>query len=271
MIPNFSSIVLRIFTTATILVVSSAGLNPQNAVENVVAGKTKVTMIKSYKGTTKLSEPTQAVVYDFKVPSDVITIDKSPVARVTSYGPIAQLKGEPGQETSPTAVAANVQAAFSETLVKEMKKASIPTTRASGGAASDPPANTLTVCGEFTAVKQGKKARRILIGFGSGASDVKAHVVVSMMTTSGPVVLAEFDLSSASGKMPGAVASAGMAPIAGAAVSAGTDGRSSVKSDASRMAKVVAQQVESIMKTQQWATPTAQRQQTQQRQASLAK
>jgi hypothetical protein len=99
----------------------------------------------------------------------------------------------------------------------------------------------------------------MMIGLGRGASDVKAHVVVSMMTKKGPVVMADFNLNSESGKKPGAAAGMGVgsAGVAAAdvAISGAEDHGATVESDTARMAKTVAKQIESMMMTQKWVAP----------------
>jgi hypothetical protein len=209
----------------------------------------------SYGGTDKLPKPALVSVYNFDLPRDVITIDKSPAAHILNNDPIAHMKGDAGQKSDPAAVAAKVQATFVKRLTKELAKTAIPVTVASSGRSDSTP-YVLTVQGSFTAVKQGNMDARMMIGFGRGASDVKAHVIVSLTTLDKPVLLAKFDLESESGKKPGAAATMGVGS-AGASVAAGgaTDSKASVDGDTSRMAKVVATEIEEIMVAQQWIPP----------------
>jgi hypothetical protein len=193
-------------TSLGALLASSLSSFAQNTAEKILVGGTKITMIHSYSGADKLPKPPLVTVYDFNVPSDVITIDNFVEAHILNNSPIARLKGDAGQESDPAAVAAKVQAAFSRRLMKELKKTSIPVTSGASGAALDSPMYGLTVRGNFTAVRQGNMGPRMMIGFGRGASDVKAHVVITLTTPSMPVLLAEFNLESERGKKPGAAA-----------------------------------------------------------------
>lgn len=87
-----------------------------------------------------------------------------------------------------------------------------------------------------------------MIGLGSGASDLKAHVTVSSVTAGHSTVMLAFDLDSTSGKKPGAISSLGTGSLAvGAAEKAVGDRKSTVDADATHMAKLVAKQVESLM------------------------
>jgi Domain of unknown function (DUF4410) len=129
------------------------------------------------------------------------------------------------------------------------------------------PPRALSVEGEFTAIKEGNKTKRVLIGFGKGASDVQAHVTVSTTKTDQqPVVVLEFNVKSRSGKKPGAVATVGAGAATLGTVSAGSaaagvtaggvlDRAASVEADASRMAKAVAKQIVELMHSQPWASP----------------
>jgi hypothetical protein len=55
-------------------------LNAKNSAEKILIGDIKVTMIQSYSGKDKLPKPAQTLVYEFNVPIDVVTIDKSAAA-----------------------------------------------------------------------------------------------------------------------------------------------------------------------------------------------
>jgi hypothetical protein len=185
----------------------------------------------------------EIVVYDFAVPSDVVAMDESMAARLRRRH--LALLGI-NSDSSPEAVAQQVQKSFSKTLVKDLQKAAVQVERAAG--ADTVPANTLLVRGEFTTVNEGNKSKRVMIGFGRGASDVQAHVTLSLTTKTQPIVLSEFNLKSASGKKPGAAVSMGVGS-AGAAVAAGSvgDRKATVQADASRMATAVAKQIETLM------------------------
>jgi hypothetical protein len=99
--------------------------------------------------------------------------------------------------------------------------------------------------GEFVAINEGDETKRIMIGFGRGASDIKTHVTVSSVAQSHSTVVLEFNLSSESGKQPGALATVGVG-----------DRQSTVEADACRMAKLVAKQLEAFMADQKWISNT---------------
>jgi len=251
------------------LFASTLSSSAQNAVEKVLVGNTKVTMVHSYSGKDKLPKPALVTVFDFDLPSDVVTIDRSVEAHILNHDPIAHIKGDAGQASDPAAVAAKVQAAFSKRLIKELKNTKIPVTSADSGTIQNSSAYVLTVRGAFTAVKQGNMGARMMIGFGRGASDVRAHVIVTLTAPSSPVLLAEFDLESESGKKPGAAATMGVGSAAASVgTSTATDSKASVEGDTTRMAKTVATEIEDLMVAQQWIPPMKTSKQTETAQAS---
>jgi hypothetical protein len=231
----------------------------ENTAKKLLVGDTKVEIIAKYQGEA-LPKPDKALIHDFTVPSSVISVDESPAARLHRRPRV-----EGAAANSPEAVAQQVRASFSKALLHELQQASVPAATAPGADSPVPP-NTLQVKGEFTAINEGNKTKRVLIGFGKGASDVQAHVTVSLATEQQPVVLLEFNVKSQSGKKPGAAATIGAgaatmgtasAGSAAAGVAAGgvMDRAASVEADASRMAKGVAKQIAELMSSQPWAAP----------------
>jgi len=226
-----------------------------NAVQNLVIGDTKVETLSRYQGHEPLPNPKQALVYDFDVPPEVVTMDESIAARLHRRR-LLLLQGSK-EDSSPENVAQQVQAHFSKTLIAELQKTKVPTHAAKPGTPA--PQDALVVQGYFTAVNAGNRSKRIMIGLGRGASDVCARVKVSLTTTNGQsVVLSEFNLNSESGKKPGAAEGMGASRAAASAgagsVGAGSvgDAKASVEADCSRMAQAVARQTEQLMASQKW-------------------
>lgn len=245
----------RICIGYIVVIVAAVGLRAQNAAQKLLVGNAKVETITSYNGSALLPKPNQIVVYDFTVPTNVVTMDESMAARLRRRH-LERLGMN--SNSSSEAVAQEVQASFSKALVKELQKTSIPAETAAG-TDTPSPAHTLIIQGEFTAINEGNKSKRVMIGFGRGASDVQAHVTVSLTGNAQPIMLSEFKLNSASGKKPGAAATMGVGS-AGAGVAAGSvgDTKATVQADASRMAQAVAKQIQSLMTAQKWiASPSS--------------
>jgi hypothetical protein len=247
---------IRLLLAFAIALVVHSETHAQNTAQKILVGDSKVTVISSYSGKDKLPAPSQIVLHDFDVPSEIITIDHSAAANILGNGPLARRRGTAGQDQDPAAVAQSVQAQFANTLLSNLQKTPIPVTRSPLGANAEEPAGTLIIRGDFTAVQQGNKTARIMIGLGRGASDVEAHVIISLLTPTGPLLLSEFNVNSASGKKPGAAATMGVGSAAtSVAASGGTDHKATVEGDTSRLANAVAKEVRNIMTAQQWLPP----------------
>jgi len=238
--------IIGIVGLATIVTVSAA--HAQNSATKVLVGDTKVEVVASYQGDA-LPKPDKIAICDFNVPADVVTIDQSAAGRLQRRR--LQRHGADA-DSSPEALATQVRSAFAKTLVGELQKLDMPAETAPGDDVAMPP-HVLIVHGEFTTINQGNKTKRMMVGFGRGASDVKARVIVSLTTDAQPVLLSEFNLKSQSGKKPGAAATMGVGSVAvGAAAGGVGDRKASVEADTSRMAKAVAKQIEEAMTSQKW-------------------
>jgi hypothetical protein len=230
----------------------------QNSSGNLLTGDVKAQVITRYGGPAPLPKPDEIVIHDFAVGN--IKTDESIAARL--HRTVMDRHGV-DEDSSPEVLAQRLQAAFTKALAGELKKVNIQTTNAPKDkvavAEGSMPGSHLVVDGEFVAINEGDETKRIMIGCGRGASSVKTYVKVSSVTQGRSTVVLEFNLSSESGKKPGAVATMGVGSLAvGAAAGGVSDRKSNVEADASRMAKLVAKQLESFMADQKWiANPSA--------------
>jgi len=238
-----------------ISIVSPAIAPAQSTPQKLLSGDTKIEIVASYAGTDPLPKPDKVLVYGFMVPANAIAMDDSAAAQIHRR---RMLRRGSDDESSPEVVAQRVGAAFSKTLVGLLQKVAIAADLAADSDIAVPP-HILLVQGEFIAINEGNKTKRIMIGFGRGASDVQTHVRILLTTETQPIVLSEFNSKSASGKKPGAAATMGAGSAATAGVGAATgsvgDKKATVEGDASRMAKAVAKQIEALMVQQKWISP----------------
>lgn len=222
---------------------------------NFYTGDAKVVAVARYAGSVALARPRAVRVEDFSVQPDAVSIDESLAARLHRHH---QLRKGQDVDSTPEILAQHVQAAFSAALVEELATTHLPvSTPADTVAALDTATPDLIVNGEFTAVDEGDETRRVLVGFGMGASDVKAHVTVSVMTSEGAVVVLSLDMAAESNKKPGAAITSGGSLAAGTAKKAFGDRKAKVEKDAARMGTLAARQIEGLLSDRDWM-PVAQ-------------
>jgi len=153
--------------------------------------------------------PAVVLVYDPAFREADVTENKSTVALVAN--PTS------GQDDR-AAVGNAAAAAFAEELVEELGKRGVRAERANR--ATPVPANALSVVAQFVDVDEGNRVKRLVIGFGDGASRIDTRVQIY---DAGRRLL-EFDTHSDSGKMPGGAVTMG----AGAVVTGGVTAVSAV-------------------------------------------
>jgi len=125
----------------------------QSAPQKLLVGDTQVEIVVSYKGAELLPKPDKTLIYNFTVPTDVVTMDQSAAARL-QRGRLQ--RREPDADSSTEALAKQVQAAFAKTLVSELQSIAIPAEMAPATDEAIPP-HTLILHGEFTTINQGKQ------------------------------------------------------------------------------------------------------------------
>src|SRR6266567_3647229 len=112
-----------------------------------------------------LPRPTRIAVYDFAVAAHDVSPNNAPLSRLRRV-----LGGSQSEEELK--VGRSVAGALSVELVKALKDLDLPIERASAAAVGD---GTLAIEGQFVSIDEGNRLRRVVIGFGAGASEVKTH------------------------------------------------------------------------------------------------
>ena len=117
-----------------------------------------------------------------------------------------------------------------------------------------PPDGSLAVQGDFLAINEGNRTRRMAIGLGAGASEVAAHVECYLKQPGENVMVNEFKATSESSRKPGAAETvgAGAAPEVATAVSGATEMKQNAEGDTGRMAKAVAREIAKTFAAQGW-------------------
>jgi Domain of unknown function (DUF4410) len=246
------SVMWKIRSGLCLIAMAGQVATAQNSVGNILTGQAKVEIIKSYSGSERLPKPEMVLIKDLAVPAEDITTDESVAAQLHRK---RMLRRGSDEDSTPDILTQQVQASFAEALASELKQVNVQSQRAGGDGAYL--GSSLIIEGEFLAINEGDKSKRIMIGFGRGASNIQAHVIVSSLSKGQRTVVLEFNLKSDSGKKPGAAATMGAGSLAVGAVAGGVgDKKGTVQADASRMGKAVAKQIEGFMISQKWMSPS---------------
>ncbi|MCH8083734.1 MAG: DUF4410 domain-containing protein [Myxococcales bacterium] len=224
----------------------------------LISGLTAVGMGCASAGVTSVVRPSDGsmlqrpgvlLVYDFAVAANDVMID--------TLGAQFMSEGEKLTEKEQTARAtAN---AFSVALVEQLRNDGINAQRAERG--DIPPLHALVLKGQFITIDEGSRAKRMIIGFGAGSSELRARVQAYQATQSGLRRIAEAEAEASGSKMPGmAIPVAGGAAMGTAATSAVISGgmniaketRGAMNPDAQRMAKKIAERAKAFYVRQGW-------------------
>ena len=150
-----------------------------------------------------LSKPGRILVYDFVASADQID-DGSVIS------PYVQQRTTP-QTIEQKALGLKLGDLVAGHLVKDILALGMPAEREN----SLRPARVgdLIIKGEFFSIVKGSRMKRMLIGFGVGANELKTHVVAYQVTATGLHRLGDAEFKAAGGKMPGMAV-----PLIGAAI-----------------------------------------------------
>jgi hypothetical protein len=220
-------------------------------------GPTKVKTTEEYTG--KLPRPDRILVYDFAVSPDEIKHDTGLSAEI-----VRAVEGTP-RTPDELKIGHAVAGALAKELVKEIQGFGLPAERAAGAPSAEK--GTLLIEGQFVSVDQGNRTERVVIGFGAGRTDVKAHVQVYEMTAGGLQKVEEMQADAKSARKPGMAVMMGAGAVAGhllmsAAVSGGLSASGevsweTVEADARRLAKKVAKELGQFFVQQGWISAGA--------------
>lgn len=215
---------------------------------------THVQTLQQYGG-PPLPKPRAILVYNFAVSPDVVQLNSGAGSRLTNGNP------EQAQQQKMQ-IAQAVANSLTNELVKELRADGLPAQAAGYGTPSL--GNVVLITGQFLAINEGNRARRMIVGFGAGHTEVDAHVQVISTLRQPSQMLYAFDTTAESSRKPGMGPMIGVGAAAGHAaestVVSGTLGTvsefhgASVQADASRTAKKINQQLIPFFEQQGWLT-----------------
>jgi len=218
----------------------------------VGCASTKVTGRDSKIGTEKIAKADRIYVYPFAATH----------ADIPSWSTAAERLDPPSKPPTPEEleVGRKLGDLVAKELVTKIEEMGLVALEGSQQSLLQP--NDLMIIGYFGAVEEGSTAKRLVLGFGSGATDLTTAVEGYQMTNTGPRLLGTGQLESGGGKTPGlivpiAVLAATANPIGlivmgGMKVEGEISGRTKIEGSAKRTAEAIAEQLEIKFKEQGW-------------------
>ena len=219
----------------------------------VLAGcaSTKVTARDPYVG-GRIARPDRIIVHDFAAtPADI----PAGSARAGQYA-----QPSTPQSSQELELGRKLGAQVAKELVADIQGMGLPAVQAAGQPA--PRVGDIVIMGYFESVDAGSAAKRIALGFGSGAADLKTMVEGYLMTATGLRRLGSGEVESGTGKSPGLAVPLVMAAatgnpigliVSGAVKAEGQmSGRTTIEGSAKQTAKEIADQLRVAFKKQGW-------------------
>lgn len=211
--------------------------------------QTTVTSSQGYQG-PQLARPGRILVYDFAASAADLPAGYSHA-----------VAAPPADQTpEDLALGRKLGAEIAKNLVSELQAAGLPAVQA--GNQPPPQVNDIAIVGYFVSVDSGSLAKRVAIGFGAGAPELKTVVEGYQMTDKGLRRLGEGELSSTGPKGPGEVLPLAMTlatanPIglivsSAAKIEGEASGRTTIEGSAKRTAKEIADKLKAAAQRQGW-------------------
>jgi len=212
---------------------------------------TNVAVQKEYYG--NLPQPKRILVYNFAVSPEEVKLDDG-------------VKGLLGDNPTPKtaeelSVGHAVSDALAKNLVAQLRKLGYEAGRASGELAPGQ-GDVLLVKGQIYSIDEGNRAERVVVGLGTGRSDVKTYTQIYMMLAEGRKFLEQLQTDAKSGYKPGMAETEGLSAAAGhwaAGLAVGTGMNvasemygTNVEADADRTAKQIAEQLNGVFSSRGW-------------------
>jgi hypothetical protein len=226
---------------------------PSNCEKSGLAGcaSTKVTEREAYTG-EKLARPDRIIVYDFApTPADVHAQSALPTVSAGAAAPQTAKDIEEGRKLG---------AEVARQLVVDLQNMGLPAVQAVGQ--PPPRVGDIVIKGSFVSVEEGSAGKRVLLGFGSGASDLRTVVEGYQMTAQGLRKLGGGELNAGGNKTPGmlaplAVAAAtanpiGLIVVGGMKAYGEASGSSTIEGRAKATADEIAAQLKMAAQKQGW-------------------
>jgi hypothetical protein len=201
------------------------------------------------------ARPARVLVVDATASPAVVQLDPSPGMQAQR----AAAGVTPAQAAAADILA--VQTALSDTLVQKITAMGLQAVRMPAG--SQPAPGELAVTIQITAIQEGNRARRTVIGLGAGKVSVQGIATLLQGTSAGPEVLQTYTSNASSGRMPGLGIGAAASGVKSAttAASGAAHGASEldnpVAEEATKAANRLAANLGQYFAVQNWISPSA--------------
>ena len=211
---------------------------------------TGVTQRQAYQG-EKLARPARIIVHD-------VTGDPAEVPPASPFA--ARLAGAVPPTPEQREVGRELGDQIAAKLVADLQAMGLPAVRAAGQPA--PQVDDVVLRSYFISIEEGSAGQRVLVGFGSGAAEMRAAVEGYQMTAQGLRLLGSGEVISEGGGMPGIVAPLavlavtanpiGLVVAGGAKLYGEKTGSDTIEGAAQRTADEIAAQLRTVAQQQGW-------------------
>jgi uncharacterized protein DUF4410 len=240
--------------TGSVMSSAAAGLSVAAIALAVMAGCARISTEHVQKSIDVLPRPQLILVHDYQVSPNEVQLDGALSSRIERA-----VKGTPKVEDQ-LKVEQEVSRVLTTTLVDELRKLGIPVEPATIASAVAGP--TLSIEGRIVSIDEGNKAKRLVIGLGAGASEVRTLTQVFETTSAdGHHLIEDFYTTAKSSRRPGLGPMAGAGAAAGLAASqlavaggvgVATSLSQTVEADVKHGAKQIAKELAKFFVSQGW-------------------
>ena len=161
----------------------------------VLAGcaSSEITQSQRYADQERIPRPGRIIVYDIRAtPADI----PATAAITGSYS-----RRNSPQTAQEIQLGRGLGAQVAQNLVRQILDMRMPAQRAGNGPA--PQIGDILITGQFISINEGDRAKRVIIGFGRGSSELKTHVEGYLVTRRGNRLLGSRQIDTAGAKKPG--------------------------------------------------------------------
>ena len=200
----------------------------------------------------KAPRPARVLVYPFILDSRTVALDSSVLARRQ-----AAASGSDPANTRAN-LASEITGTISRTLVDKINAMGLTAVAVPLGTKPNP--GDVMIQGQIARADAGNEARRMVVGFGAGKSEVSTDVQVLLASAHGsPALLQSYDAQTTSGRAPGmgvGVAADRAALAVGAAVTGEQVGkRGDLTTEARKQAENLADNIKDLFVKEGWVQP----------------